>query len=76
MTILGSIQDGLTGNFKLLAMKSVLVLFWPSRLRLDSVSCFAALTVPLFQGGSALSASFLEGRLDPLMIREMTAAPG
>jgi uncharacterized membrane protein YqgA involved in biofilm formation len=78
MTVLGSIQDGLSGNYQLLAVKSTLdgfaslafaAAFGPGVL-------FAALTVLFFQGGISLGAGSLQGVLTPPMVDEMTAAGG
>lgn len=78
MTVLGSIQDGLSGNYELLAMKSMLDAF--SSLAFAATLgvgvMFSAVTVLVFQGGITLCASLLEGRLNDLMIAEMTACGG
>jgi hypothetical protein len=61
MTVLGSIQDGLTGNFELLAVKSVLDGFAALALAstLGMGVLFSALTVLVIQGGiSVLAAQF------------------
>lgn len=59
MTILGSIQDRLTGNYSLLAIKSVLdgfaALAFASTLGVGVL--FSALTVLVFQGGLSLLAT-------------------
>ena len=78
MTILGSIQDGLSGDYTLLAIKSVL----------DGFSClafaasmgmgvtFAAITVLVYQGILTLGASLFQAILSDAMITEMTATGG
>jgi len=78
MTILGSIQDGLSGDYTLLAVKSVL----------DGFSCLAfaasmgmgatlsAITVLVYQGILTLGASLFENILTDAMITEMTATGG
>ncbi len=59
MTILGSIQDGLTGNYQLLAVKSILdgfaALAFASTLGIGVL--FSALTVLVVQGGISLVAA-------------------
>ena len=78
MTILGSIQDGLTGNYELLAVKSVLdgfaSLAFASTLGIGVL--FSSLVVFVFQGGISLTAGLLEAVLTEPMITEMTAAGG
>ena len=78
MTILGSIQDGLTGDYSLLAVKSVMdgfaALAFASTLGPGVL--FAALTVLLYQGGLSLSAAQLHSVVTDAMMNEMTAAGG
>ena len=78
MTILGSIQDGMTGNYDLLVMKSILDAFsslaFAATLGIGVM--FSAVTVLLFQGGLTLGASLVEGRLNDAMIAEMPACGG
>jgi uncharacterized membrane protein YqgA involved in biofilm formation len=78
MTILGSIQDGLSGDYDLLAMKSMLDAF--SSLAFAATMgigvMFSALTVLLFQGVLTLGASVLDGLLNDAMVAEMTACGG
>ncbi len=78
MTILGSIQDGLAGDYDLLAMKSMLDAFssFAFAATLGIGVMFSALTVLLFQGGLTLGAGVLEGLLSEGMIAEMTACGG
>jgi uncharacterized membrane protein YqgA involved in biofilm formation len=78
MTILGSFQDGLSGDYTLLAIKSVL----------DGFSClafaasmgmgatFSAITVLVYQGLLTLGASLFQNILTEAMITEMTATGG
>jgi hypothetical protein len=78
MTILGSFQDGLSGDYTLLAIKSVL----------DGFSClafaasmgmgatFSAITVLVYQGILTLGASLFQTVLTDAMIAEMTATGG
>jgi uncharacterized membrane protein YqgA involved in biofilm formation len=60
LTILGSIQDGLLGDYKLLAIKSILDGFagLAFSASLGIGVGFAAITVLLFQGGISLLAMF------------------
>jgi len=78
MTSMGALQDGLTGDYDLLAVKSMLDLF--ASLGFAAVFglgvMFATLTVLFVQGGISLGAGFLEGALNTVMIDEMTAAGG
>jgi len=78
MTILGSIQDGLTGNFELLAIKSVLDGFaafaFASTLGIGVL--FSALIVLAFQGGLSLLAAQAQAILSEPMMTEMTAVGG
>ncbi len=78
MTFLGSIQDGLTGNFRLLTIKSVLDGFagFAFAASMGFGVAFAAITVLLFQGGITLGAGFLNEVLTDSMIVEMTATGG
>ncbi len=78
MTVMGAIQDGLTGDYHLLAVKSTLDGF-------TSLAFAASLgpgviastgTVLVFQGGLTLFASQLRSALTPPMVQEMTAAGG
>jgi uncharacterized membrane protein YqgA involved in biofilm formation len=83
MTILGSIQDGLTGDFNLLAIKSVLDGF--AALAFSATMgpgvILSVLTIVVFQGGLSLAAMGVGGvlgevtRQTPWVI-EMTAAGG
>ena len=78
MTILGSIQDGLTGDFRTLAVKSLLDFFagiaFASTLGPGVI--FSAVTVLLYQGGLTLLAAGVRDWLTEPMIREMSAAGG
>jgi len=78
MTILGSIQDGLTGDYSLLAIKSVLdgfaSLAFASSLGVGVL--FSSLTVLIFQGGISLLAEQAEALISPAMMNEMTAVGG
>lgn len=78
MTILGSIQDGLSGDYQLLAMKSILdgfaALAFAASMGWGVL--FAALTVLLYQGGLTLGASLVKALLTEPMVAEMTATGG
>jgi len=83
MTILGSIQDGLIGDYNLLAIKSILDGFaglaFASTLGIGVA--FAALTVFVFQGGLSLAAIGVGSALGSVTretpwVIEMTATGG
>ncbi|HXF70615.1 MAG TPA: DUF554 domain-containing protein, partial [Thermoflexus sp.] len=78
MTILGSIQDGLTGNYTLLAIKATLdgfaSLAFSASLGIGVM--FAALTVLIYQGSLTLGAGLAKAFLTEAMITEMTAVGG
>jgi len=78
MTILGSIQDGLTGDYTLLAVKATLDGFaglaFASSLGPGVI--FAALTVLIYQGALTLGAGWASALLTDPMIAEMTATGG
>ncbi len=78
MTILGSIQDGLTGDYSLLAVKATLdgfaALAFASTLGPGVLG--AALTVLVYQGALTLGAGWASAALSDPMIAEMTATGG
>ncbi len=78
MAILGAIQDGLTGDFELLAVKSVLdgfaSLAFASTLGLGVL--FSSLSVGVYQGAISLLAAQADRFLNSAMIGEMTAVGG
>jgi len=78
LAILGSIEDGLTGDFRTLALKSMLdgfaALAFASTLGMGVT--FAALTVLFYQGALTLSAAWAKAFITEAMIAEMTAAGG
>lgn len=78
MTILGSIQDGLTGNYELLAVKSVLDGFASLAFAstLGTGVLFSTLVVLVFQGGISLMAVQLNALVTTSMLNEMTATGG
>ncbi|HPS32248.1 MAG TPA: DUF554 domain-containing protein [Anaerolineaceae bacterium] len=78
MAILGSIQDGLSGDFQMLAIKSLLdgltsVAFASS---LGVGVLFSALPVLVYQGGISLLARALGQGFDASVVAEMTAVGG
>jgi uncharacterized membrane protein YqgA involved in biofilm formation len=78
MTILGSINDGLRGDYSLLAIKSMLDGFAALALAstLGAGVLFSVLTIFTYQGGLSLLASQAQAVLTPAMQNEMTATGG
>jgi uncharacterized protein len=78
MTILGSIQDGLTGDYNLLAVKSVLdgfaAIAFASTLGMGVA--FSAVIILVYQGGVSLLAGQLDALVTPSMMNELTATGG
>jgi len=78
MTILGSIQDGLNGDYSLLAIKSVLdgfaALAFASTLGVGVL--FSVFVILVFQGSISLLAAQLSTIITPAMMSEMTAVGG
>lgn len=78
MAILGSIQDGLTGDFSMLAIKSLMdgfaALAFASSLGIGVV--FSAFMVLIYQGLISLLASIISAAFSEAMILEMTAVGG
>ena len=78
MTILGSIQDGLTGDYNLLAVKSVLdgfaSLAFASTLGVGVM--FSTLVILVYQGGISLLAAQLNSIVTASMMNELTATGG
>lgn len=78
MTILGSIQDGLTGDYQLLAIKSVLDGFagmvFASTLGVGVL--FSTLVILVFQGGLSLLATQAQAVFTDAMIAELSATGG
>ncbi len=78
MTILGSIQDGLTGDYRLLAIKAVMdgfaALAFASTFGVGVL--FSTVVVLTYQGGLSLAAAQAESLLSETMVTEMTAAGG
>ena len=78
LAILGAIQDGLVGDYQLLAIKSVMDGFTAFALAstLGIGVLFSAPIVFLYQGGFSLLAFQLQGIMSQVMIDEMTATGG
>ena len=78
LTILGSIDDGLRGDYKLLAIKAVLDGF--AALAFSSVLGwgvgFSIITILVYQGSLSLAASAVAGAFSAAMIAALTAAGG
>jgi len=78
LAILGSIQDGLTGNYNLLAVKSVLDGFASLAFAstLGPGVLFSAFMVLVYQGSISLLAAQLNAIVTSSMMNEMTATGG
>lgn len=78
MAILGSIQDGMTGNFEMLTIKAILDGFasiaFASSLGIGVI--FSALSILIYQGGISLLSGLFSQYFSTAMITEMTAAGG
>ena len=78
LTFLGSIQDGMTGDYQLLAIKSVLdgfaSLAFASAMGLGVA--FSIITILVLQGGLALLGAVAGSFMSEPMIAEMTATGG
>jgi uncharacterized membrane protein YqgA involved in biofilm formation len=78
MTIIGAIQDGLSGDYQLLAIKSVLDGFASIALAstLGVGVLFSILVVLTYQGGISLLAAQAQSFFTEVMLAEMTAVGG
>lgn len=78
IAILGSIQDGLVGDFEMLTIKAILDGFasiaFASTLGIGVA--FSALTIMIYQGGITLLAGFFSRYFSAAMMTEMTAVGG
>lgn len=78
MAILGSIQDGLTGDFEMLTIKAILDGFasiaFASTLGIGVV--FSALSILVYQGAISLLSGFFSRFFSTAMMTEMTAVGG
>lgn len=77
LTILGALNDGLTGNYSLLAIKSVLdgfsAIIFASTFGVGVL--FAGATILIFQGGISLLASYIKPLLVSLPNAHISAQP-
>jgi hypothetical protein len=78
LTVLGSLQDGMSGNYQLLAIKSVLDGFASLAFAasLGIGVSFSIITILVVQGGLALVGSFAGEIMTEAMTNEMTASGG
>lgn len=78
MTILGALQDGLTGDYRILATKAVMDGF--SALAFAAAMgpgvLFSVLVILVYQGGLTLLASVFQALMTSPMVAEMTATGG
>jgi len=78
MTILGALNDGLKGDYELLAIKSILDGF--TSIALSATFgigvLFSIITIIVIQGGISLFALYADAFLSDVMIAEMTAVGG
>jgi len=78
VTVLGAIQDGLTGDYQLLAVKSLLdgfsALAFASSMGVGVI--FSILTLLIYQGGLTLLAGLAQNLMTDAMIAEMSATGG
>jgi uncharacterized membrane protein YqgA involved in biofilm formation len=78
MAILGSIQDGLTGDYEMLTIKAILDGFasiaFASTLGIGVA--FSALSVLIYQGAISLFSGFFSQYFSEFMVLEMTAVGG
>lgn len=78
MSILGALNDGLSGDYQLLAVKSMLDGFTSMALAasLGAGVFFSIFTILIVQGGFTLSAVWMSSFFSPNVINETTAAGG
>ena len=78
MAIIGAMRDGLTGDYTLLAIKSLLdgfsALAFASSLGIGVI--FSSLSILVYQGSLALGAQWITAVLSDVAIAEMSAAGG
>jgi uncharacterized membrane protein YqgA involved in biofilm formation len=78
MAIMGSLQDGLSGNYATLTIKAVLdgfgALAFASSLGVGVIA--SALVILVYQGGISLMAAQVQAAVTPAMMTEMTATGG
>lgn len=70
MAIVGSIEDGLTGDYSILAIKAILdfIIIMVMTTSMGKGAAFSAIPVCLFQGSITLLASFIEPLMTPLAL--------
>lgn len=70
MAIVGSIEDGLTGDYSILAIKAILdfIIIMVMTTSMGKGAAFSAIPVCLFQGSITLLASFVEPLMTPLAL--------
>jgi len=78
LAILGSIQDGLSGDYTLLAVKSVMdfVVTIALGAAFGMGAAASSLSILVVQGGMTLAASLVEGLMSEIMIAEFSATGG
>lgn len=78
LTVVGSLQDGLEGDFTLLAVKSTLDLFSSMALSaaLGYGVAFSLITILVVQGGLTAAGYFLSASFSEAAVLEMAAAGG
>lgn len=78
MTVVGSIQDGLTGDYSLLAIKAAMDGFAAMAFAstLGSGVLFSVLVILAYQGGLSLLAAQAKAVMAPPLVAEMTAVGG
>ncbi len=78
MTILGALQDGLTGDYQILATKAVMdgfsALAFAAAMGIGVL--FSTVVILVYQGGLTLFAALLQPWLTQAMMNELTAAGG
>jgi len=78
VAILGSIQDGLSGDYSLLAVKSILdgvaSIAFASTLGVGVI--FSIIPIFLYQGGITLLASQVQGLISTAIMNEISAVGG
>lgn len=78
MTVMGSISDGLTGDYSILAMKSVMdgVASMAMASTMGIGVGFSAAVVLVVQGGISLAAGLIQGFVTESMLAHMSGAGG
>lgn len=78
MAIMGSLQDGLTGDYTILTTKSLMdgISSIPLAASLGMGVGFSAIPILVYQGGISLGAGLLKAVMTEPVVREMTAVGG